>query len=343
MAIMRKAEIVLEYQNYIERPPVIPQQMYSNACSSDVITIESWRETWINNVKANYARFKSFKEYGLGKLFGINQYKPAIIVGSGPSLGHNGEDLKNKADILTVSCLHNYHYFEDRGIKIDYYVTLDAGPVVIEEVYEGGKKTPEEYWESTKDKKLCAFIGTDPKFFDKWKGEVYLFNAPVPDQAYTDALSSLEPFHTYVSNGGNVLGACLYIAKAIMGSNPVAFVGADFSFSYNTGTGHKFHSWDSKYDAKMGNVMRAVDVFGNKVLTWPSYWNFKNFFDFVALQVPGIYVNCTEGGMFGAYPEGNLMAIRQMPLASFIEMYRLNEVLKAQCENPELLDKRLLF
>ena len=343
MALKRKTEMVLDYQNYIETPPVHPKQMYGNACSSDSITIESWRETWIKNVTENHKRFGSFKSKSIGQLFQKNLYKPAIIVGSGPSLGHNGEHLKNRGDLLTVSCLHNYHFFEDRNVPIDYYVTLDAGPVVLEELSEGGTKTEEEYWASTKDKKVCAFIGTDPKFFDKWQGEVYLYTAPVPDPAYIEAVAKLEEFNCYVSNGGNVLGACLYIAKAFLGSNPIAFMGADFSFGYNTGTGHHFHSWNSKYDAKMGNVMRGVDVFGNKVLTWPSYWNFKNFFDFVTLQVPGIYFNCTEGGMLGAYPEGNLMLVRQMPILDFIDMYQMSSQLRQQCESPEIPDKRLLF
>jgi hypothetical protein len=335
----RKIELELEYQNYIESPPATPAQMYGAACSSDTVTIESWRQIWIANAKANHKKFGSFKEHSVGKLFGINKYKPAIVVGSGPSLGYNAHKLKNRGDLLAISCLHNYHLFEDQGIHIDYYVTLDAGPVVIEEVSEGGKKTEAEYWASTKNKKLIAFLATDPKLFELWQGEIYLFNAPVPDQAYIDTIAGLEEFNTYVSNGGNVLGACLYIAKGIMGSNPIAYMGADFAFGYDK----RFHSWDSKYDKKLGSVMRGVDVFGNKVLTWPSYWNFKNWFDYIAITVPGIYINCTEGGMLGAFPEGNIMAIKQMGIQDFIDMFEMSEQLKSSCEHPELQDKRLLF
>lgn len=343
MAEKRRMEMVLEYQNYIESPPVRPAQMYGAACSSDTITIDTWLKTWISNVQANHKHFGSFKKYSLGNLYQTNQFKPAFIVGSGPSLGFNGHLLKERNGMMAISCLHNYHFFEDREIEIDYYVTLDAGPVVLEEISEGGKKTPDEYWASTKNKKLCAFIGSDPHLFDKWQGEVFLFNAPIPSPQYTQSLNDLEPFYCFVSNGGNVLGACLYIAKAFMGSNPIAFVGADFCFAPNQGKGHKFHAWDSKYDAKLGNVMRGFDVFGNKAITWQSYFNFKNFFDFVCLQVPGIWFNCTEGGILGSYPEGNLMAIRQVALGDFLEMYKMNEILKGQMEAPELPDNKLLF
>ncbi len=335
----KTAEIILEYQNYIETPPVAPQTLYSQACSNDGVTISTWRPTWLANIKANKERFKSFKDHGIGKLYNKFKNMPAIVAGSGPSLKRNGASLKDRGDIPLVSCLHNYSFFEDNGVTPEYYVTLDAGPVVIEEVYEGGAKTPAEYWASTKNKVLLAFIGTDPKLFDHWQGEVYFYNAPVPDPDFLAQVEAIEPFNTYISNGGNVLGACMYIAKGIMGCNPIAYVGADFAFSYSK----KFHAWDSKYDKSLGYVVKAVDVFGNKVLTWQSYSNFKGWFDYIAIQVPGLWVNCTEGGTFGAYPDGNIMAVKQMDLDDFVGMYTMNEVLRSQCESPELNEKRLLF
>lgn len=335
----RTEQITLEYQNYIENPPVKPKQMMDQACSSDGITIDSWRDIWITNVVKNHEKFKSFKENSIASVFGSEKYKPCIIAGSGPSLKHNVLDLKDRGEITLVSCLHNYHYFHDMGVKVNYWVTLDAGEVVIEEVSEGGSKTPEEYWDSTKDQTIIAFVGTNPKLFEKWQGKVLFYNAPVPDKAYIDKIESLEKFNTYMSNGGNVLGACLYFAKAILGCNPIAFVGADFCFGYDK----KFHSWNSKYDSKLGYVIKAVDVYGNKVLTWQSYFNFKNWFDYIALTVPGIYINCTEGGTFGSYPDGNLMAVKQMPVLDFIEMYNMFKEVENTVLHPELDEKRILF
>jgi hypothetical protein len=335
----RRVEIDLEYQNYIEAPPIAPQQLYNSACSNDGITIESWRQTWIDNVRENQKRFGPFKDKGVGKLFGKYRHLPAIVAGAGPSLKYNGEKLKDRGSIPLVSCLHNFHFLEDVGAPADYYVTLDAGEITIEEVSEGGSKSAQEYWDLTKNRKLIAFIGTSPRLLEKWQGEIYFFNAPVPDSKYMEEIAKIEPFYTYISNGGNVLGASLYIAKGIFGANPIAFVGADFSFSYDK----KFHAWDSKYDKKLGYVVKAVDVFGNKVLTWQSYYNFKNWFDWVALQVSGLYINCTEGGCFGAYQDGNLMAVKQMALVDFFRMYQIFEELKAQCEQPEISHNKILF
>ena len=335
----RKVEIDLEYSNYIVAPPVQPKQLYGNACSSDEITIKSWLDTWVKNVKANHKHFGSFKDHGLGQLFNAHKGLPCILAGSGPSLAYNGGQLKDRAGIPLISCLHNFHFFEDRDIKVDYYVSLDAGPVVLEEIAEGGAQDEQWYWERTKDCTLIAYIGSDPRLFEKWQGKIYLYNAPVPSQEYKDAVNAIEPFNTIVSNGGNVLGACLYIAKGIFGCLTTAFVGADFCFGYDK----RFHGWDSKYDKVMGHCIRAVDVFGNKVLTWQSYANFKQWFDWVALTVPGLYVNCTEGGTFGAYYEGNIMHIKQMALEEFISMCDMSRHLKLQCMEPNAPAEHVLF
>lgn len=337
--MIKKVEMEFQFKNTILAAPQSSKEQYSQACSNDTVTVNHWRDKWIGNVKANKEKFGSFKEHGVGKLFGTNKLKPCIVVGSGPSLANNIQGLKDTHGIPIVSCLHNYQYMVDNGINVDYYVSLDAGAVVIDEISEGGKLTHAEYVESTKDKTLLAFVGSNPKLFENWKGKVYLFNCPVPDPSYHDEIEKLEKFHTLVSTGGNVLGACTYIAKAILGSNPIIFTGADFCFSYT----RKFHAWNSKYDADIGEAIRGIDVWGNSVLTWQSYYNFKVWFDWLAASVPGLYINCTEGGLLGSYPEGNIVQIKQMTLEDCLWMYGMHEQMRAQCEDPEINDQKILF
>lgn len=336
---MKTREITLEFSPTIPRPPVAPKQLYAQACSSDEITVNSWRKQWVSQVKENHARFGPFKDRGLGKLYGKLKNQPCIVVGSGPSLKHNVEDLKDTKGIAVISCLHNFQFLEDNGVKVDYYTTLDAGRITIEEVSEGGKKTADEYFALTKDKTLIAFTGSHPELIAKWQGQVYWYAAPIPNEEVMAEIEAVEPFHTYVSSGGNVLGASFYIAKAIMGANPIVFVGADFAFGYD----QKFHAWDSKYDANQGHVVHAVDVFGNRVKTWQSYYNFKCWFESRACVVPGLYINATEGGILGSYPDGNIEPIKQMALCDVIKMYSISEAVKGQCESPEVADKKILF
>jgi hypothetical protein len=335
---MKTAEVQLEYSQYIDAP-IQPRKLFTEACESDEVTINAWRKTWETNVRANFDKYGPFAEKSVGQLFGFSHHKPVIVAGAGPSLNNAKEALKNKKGITLVSCLHNFHFMEDNGTPADYYVTLDAGEVTIEEVYEGGAKTPDEYWALTKDRTLLAYIGTSPRLLEKWQGKILFYNAPVPDEEYMRFIDSIEVFNTYVSNGGNVLGACMYIAKAYLGASAIAYIGADFCFSYDK----KFHAWDSKYDARMGQVMRVRDVFGLPVYTWKSYHNFKGWFEWVALTVPGMYFNCSEGGTLGAYADGNIRAIQQMPLEQFIRQMNMYEEIEEQAKNSKTEVKKLLF
>lgn len=337
--MVKKAEIFLEYQPYFDFPQQSRTGLYTQAASNDDLTVNAWRDIWLRNVRANKAKYGSFKERGLGRLHGAHRNEPAILVGSGPSLKDNAEGLKANKGIPVISCLHNFHFLEDLGVGADYYVSLDAGPVTIEEVSEGGKRKPEEYWELTKGKKLLCYIATDPRLLEKWQGEVYFFNAPLPDQSLLEEMDQIEKFRTFVSSGGNVLGACTYIAKGFFGCNPLIFMGANFSFSYS----EKFHGWDSKYDKNLGQCVRLTDIYGNKVKTWQSYANFKAWFDWLVQTVPGLYINASEGGCFGSYPEGNIRSLLQMDLKDALAMFNMCDELVDQCQNPETDVKKILF
>lgn len=336
---MRKAEIYLEYQPLIHEPPVTPGALYQNACENDERTVDHWQHIWLANITANKSIFGSFGENSIGQEFNKFRYQPAIIAGSGPSLKVNAAELKNRGQIPLISCLHNFHYFEDLELAPEYYVTLDAGPVTIEEVTEGGSKPTLEYWEKTKDRTLIAFIATDPELLKKWKGKILFYNAPLPRPDLVTKIDAVEKFNCFLSNGGNVLGGCLYFSKAILGTSQTIFTGADFSFGYD----RKFHSWDSKYDKVMGRTIRVTDIYGNKVHTWASYYGFKQYFDSVPLRVPGIYYNCTEGGCLGAYPEGNLAAFKYMDLKDCLKQLHLNDEISEQMTKSETEPRKILY
>jgi len=337
--MIKNVEMFFEFLPYISKAPKKKEEMYKQACSNDKVTINSWRDIWLKNIRANKAKYGDFNSRSIGKFYKKFDKQPCIVVGSGPSLKGNVDKLKDTKGIPIVSCLHNFHFLEDNDVPVDFYVTLDAGAITLEEISEGGKKTHEEYLEKTKGKTLLAFIGSPPELLEQWRGDIYFFSCPLPDKDLIKEIQEIEVFNMFVSTGGNVLGACTYIAKGILGCNPIVFVGADFCFSYS----RKFHAWDSKYDATLGNCLRAIDVFGNSVLTWQSYYNFKVWFDWLAETVPGIYINASEGGLFGAYQEGNIISVMQKSLGDVIRMYSLHADLKDQCESPEKNSNIILF
>jgi hypothetical protein len=333
----KKSEIFLEYQPYADLA-INPGALYDQAKQNDQVTVNYWKETWVNQTRMNKARVGSFADHSIGKLFGKHRFQPCIVVGSGPSLKDNAHLLKNNPGIPVISCLHNFHYLEDLGVPADYYVTLDSGPITIEEVSEGGEPG-KDYWEITKDRKLIAFIGTHPDLIRQWQGEIYFYNAVIPDEDCVKRIDEIENFRVYCSNGGNVLGACVYVAKGFLGCSTVAFLGSDFSFSYT----NSFHAWTSKYDANLGHVVYMTDVYGNRRKSWQSYANFKAWFDWLVTTIPGQWINCSEGGCMGSYPQGNIRELKQMDLMDFFSMINMHEDLREQAENPQVEYRKILY
>lgn len=340
--IIREEKIQLAYRQYVPDDFLIPrQQQFQMAASNDAVTIEHWRPKWVDYYKENHRRYGPFKDKSAGVFHKLHHHKPAIIVGSGPSLKHNVRDLLNVKGIPILACLHSFHFLEDHGVKPDFYLSLDSGDITVKELSEGGIKPESEYWDATKNHKLLVFAGSHPSLLEKWKGEVYFYNAPIPHADVQKEYDETEPFHFYLSTGGCVLGACVYFAKAILGCNPVVFVGADFAFDREL----KFHPWKSSYDGNLGYVLEVPDVFGIPVKTWQSYLNFKNYFEWLARNpdAPGMYINCTEGGILGAHEKGNIRHIRQMTLKYFLHMQNICELKSKQCEDPYVKEKTILY
>jgi len=333
-------EMNLRLLPVIDAPPVPVERLYKDACSADEITINSWGSKWLDYTKSNAA---AFSKGNVSELISKALNKPVIICGSGPSLKKNAHHLKpgkivgangteietyGRGDIPMVSCLHNFSFFEDRDIMTvnDYYLNLDSGDITIREVYEGGKHDQQWYWERTKERTLLAYVGTHPDLISKWQGKVLWFTTPPQSKEIYEETDKVFPYKdTPVFNvGGNALGACLYAARGVMHGSVILFIGADFSFDYC----QKFHAWDSPYDKMFSGVVPWVDIWGNRVWTWNSYLNFKKWFDFIAMGGQGhnghLFVNCTEGGILGAYPEGIIKHIMQLDLVTALQMFSLN-------------------
>lgn len=332
--------ITLKFQNYIPKPPNTKDQLQQTYSASDSITIETWFEEWKINKLHNMANYDVLKNTGM-KEYKKWISKPVIIAGSGPSLKYNAELLKERNEIGLVSALHNFGFFESIGVKPDYYINLDAGDVTMPECAEGNAEVYEKmkdlslfnkiayldeikWWDKTKDHTLITALHGNPQLHKRWQGRMIWINTSLPQLDEEINHPTLNKFNLIYQTGGNTLGACHYHAKAILGGNPVVFVGADFAFSND----NHFHAWDSPYDKKVSGIMKCTDIFGNHCLTWPSYYGFKCWFEFIAMggkgNAPGSYINCTEGGILGAYPEGNIIQIRQKTLKSVLTEYNLH-------------------
>lgn len=356
--------VLKNYSPYIPGPPTEKEALYKQACANDDVTISSWHDQWLSQITENNLK-NDFNGNSVMQVAGSESLKPVIIAGSGPSLRKNAHLLKSnwtkriypdpigekyemyggKGDIKVVSCLHNFAFFEDLEVMSpdDFYITLDAGEITIKEISEGGKHSEDWYWDKTKERTLVAHTFTHPVLIEKWQGRVLWYSTP-SNPLIKDELEGILDFkHVPPFNvGGNVLGAALYMARAILGCGMVISIGADFSFSRD----RHFHGWNSQYDAKFSGIQPVTDIYGDRVYTWPSYYNFKAWFDYIACggasNTHHEWVNATEGGILGAYPQGNIQQIRQMNLRDILHSINLQTDLKKSMEANDGVP-RLLF
>lgn len=338
-----QAVVNLNYQPVIPAPPGGEETLKKTYSSNDDITIKSWYGEWLANKIENCKNFDVVKNSAFSE-HGKMAYRPCIIAGSGPSLKKNALQLKDRGQIGLVSCLHNFGYFESLGIKTDYWLNLDAGDIAVSEIGEGNPEIQKackgfseanriayldkiDYWEKTKNQVLVTAIHGNPLLHMKWKGKIVWFDTALGGINDEIPGKPLKDFKLLYQTGGNTLGACQYHAKAILGCTPIIFVGADFSFSYEK----KYHPFSTHYDDKFSGLMGAFDVYGNRVYCWSSYYGFKTWFEYIAMGGTGghtgTYINCTEGGILGAYPEGNIMHIRQRSLRETLGEYNLHKEL----------------
>lgn len=332
-------EFKLQFQQTCE-PQVNPETLYKQAIANDEITISSWRDQWLWQARENEETYKCSENTVMSE-WNKYRYQPGIIAGTGPSLKKNVHELKKREGIPLVSCAHNFGFFTDNDIKPEYYVQLDAGHIIIDELGQGGKKAQEYYWDATEGHTLIASTVINPTFAKKWKGKILWYNTIIPDVELFEQLKKASPNNVYFQTGGNALGTCYYMSRGILGCTPSVFIGADFSFGYN----HQFHPFESHYDKKFSGVVPCIDVYGNRVATWPSYNNFAKWFEYQSMggngKNPTFMINCTEGGILGATPNGNINTIKQMTLKEVIFSYNMSgslpDTLPTKDRKPQLL------
>jgi hypothetical protein len=68
--------------------------------------------------------------------------------------------------------------------------------------------------------------------------------------------------------------------------------------------------------------------------------NFKFWFDWVTMNVPGLWINCSEG-LLGAYREGNIRSMKYCSLSDALEPYRISDQIVVQEHSPAGVVKKI--
>lgn len=221
-----------------------------------------------------------------------NRYKhiPALIVGAGPSLENNIEEIKTFNGIVFVIG-RTMTPIIDLDIRPDFVVSLDPFDVIYE--------TFDKY--KVHDIPLITLTSSNSKVVKGSKGPKYfLHNTTMTSQLFSMKVNPCLDLY------GSVSTLAVSSAK-YMGCSPIIFVGQDLAY-----TGNKTHS-DLAFKSsknRENNILNTVKqlpkvrgYYGNEVSTnyvWSSIIGWLEDFIYKTKD-DTIYVNATEGG---AYIEG---------------------------------------
>ena len=321
--------------------------------SSNDITLYSWRGEWLKNLKLNKDYFGYFNREHSIKVFANELLnRPCILVGAGPSLQENIEQLRlaKQLGIKIVACNHSFMYLADYDIKPDFVVMLDAG-----EHWDEYVKSSDEF-----KKGIPLFVDQVCKHdqIKEWSkiAPVYFFRSENPKESNIGKYLLMEinriatPYESgsTISVGGHVVAAMTSIVNGLFNSTTLIYCGNDYAFSPHG----KFYPFGKKIDEwvthKTGEVTAAPpgidgainDIFGNPVPTGRAYLGFKNTMDMatreIAIATGKDIVNASEGGAFGALVGGNSRWLRYLTLDDAIWMAHEKEKTRVKNENSEM-------
>jgi hypothetical protein len=179
-------------------------------------------EQWKVNYLVNKKYFWVFNNVRLDSLICDNPKAVAVVVGAGPSLGRNIDDLmkENLENLVFFSTDKAFPILSEVGVSPRFVCALNA-------------KSPDgecsAWWQKgqTKDSTLIMPMTADPKHLDGWKGKYCLINCFLPVDL-TDQITAemkLDPIP-----GGSNVGVFSYLMAAKLEYKTIILLGMDYSF-----------------------------------------------------------------------------------------------------------------
>lgn len=261
------------------------------------------------------------KHRGVKDLKDIYKGKPAVTIGTGPSLENNIHLLQEHQDkLVIIAVAQALRILLAYDIRPDFICTVDYGDVNMGH-FKGLMNS---------DIPLVALNRTYAPILKQYQGPMYIVGTPLP--GFEDSGLNLIAEKGHLEQGGSVAHLCLGLAMHL-GCEPITLMGHDLSlgktshfkaadesgdiFIDNKGliqwkiTDPHSHLYGKTYS--MGPAIWTDGYFGGKVLTNQGLRSFITNFERIIQQNPDkdIY-NSTEGG-------AKVKGAKNISLSKFIE------------------------
>lgn len=261
---------------------------------------------WIDNFQANLPHIHGGR--GVAGLSNMLKGFPAVIVGSGPTLDRNIKDialLNRKA--LIIACDSAVKALENFGVTADIIMVTDS------------KKRIADFLRGidiTKYSFVCdTFIHPETTELLQNAKRLYWYSTlPIESCPFTGALNDWTGFVGNLGTGGCVATTAWWMASRLMQADPCVLVGLPQAFYDPVQMYSSEVSKTVDTEPYESHLTEAFDIFGKPCYTYPALQSFAWWFQDAFLQIPGIHINASEGGIL----QENCL---NMPLVAAIQQY----------------------
>ena len=205
---------------------------------------------------------------------------PFIIVGAGPSLNKNIDQLKKVGNKACILCLDTaYLILKEKGIRPHIVCTLDAGKKI--EVFGDMEK-----W----DIPLGVIANARPEIIEKTSSSViWCSEASEYVRTIRGEIGGEEELFP-VAYGVSSLGLSIPIS---LGASQMVFVGMDMAYSEDK----KSHAGVMEDDFDVPDLEETEGYYGKPVYTRTDWIRMRKWIEEIAAEDNyGRYINATEGG-----------------------------------------------
>ena len=268
--------------------------------------LHHWTPTWANNMASNYATIKKLNKKKHVCLSSLKrpQNKPVIIIGSGPSLNESSKFLKDWKGAV-ISGATSASVFPKNNIEPDFIAAFDSHWSIV------------DYLNSFEWKKssIITHPMSDPKLFEFWKNDVYLFRRIMKGIPLYDL--DLPLLYPEIALGivmtSSVVNNMLSIAN-FLGFGPIFLFGGDLSYTeYGRCSYYKKNDKNELEE----DVLLTEDFIGHKktnlfyyrdrgnntnIITSNDFCGFKEQLYQLWGSTKTNFYNCSKGGILTEMP-----------------------------------------
>jgi len=285
--------------------------------TEDVHFVDQWCGVWTRNICENYQLLKKGKS--IKDLKDVCKDKPAVIVGAGPSLDKNIDELKD-INALIIATDRAYKPLLARGIEPDLVVSVDCHDDLILgylDKVDSSKHT------------LVLNAAADYQIAKIWKGRILYFNMGHAGMQFCDrVLPYLFSHFMAIANVGCVVNTALIVAHWI-GCKDLILAGCDFSYPGQKMSCDKYDWVDGAFqkievDELARFVKRSGKIQKNGIYTYPPFMDYEKTMKVLAETQDYNIINATEGGIIDKFPIMTLKEAKQKYCQFGVEVARLN-------------------